>query len=87
MTILDQHGNAVVPPEVPCAHGITFDSEEAKKVLGDWQPKDSVSYIVGNPASAEIRKRWPRLSGTCPKGCGYQGIWYASYEHYICGDW
>lgn len=36
---------------------------------------------------AEIRKRWPRLSGRCPKGCGYVGIAYASFAHYVCGDW
>lgn len=35
----------------------------------------------------EIRKRWPRLDGTCPKGCGYVGIAYASQAHYIYGDW
>lgn len=35
----------------------------------------------------EIRRRWPRLHGPCPKGCGYVGIAYASYAHYIYGDW
>ena len=35
----------------------------------------------------EIRKRWPRLMGQCPKGCGYVGIAYASYLHYLAGDW
>ena len=35
----------------------------------------------------EVRKRWPRLMGTCPKGCGFHGIGYASYAHYIYGDW
>ncbi len=34
----------------------------------------------------EVRKRWPRFSGVCAK-CGYRGIYYASYLHYICGDW
>lgn len=38
-------------------------------------------------SSAEVKHRWPRLFGPCPKGCGYSGIAYASYEHYICGDW
>lgn len=33
----------------------------------------------------EIRKRWPRWAGTCE--CGYNGIYYASWEHYIAGDW
>lgn len=35
----------------------------------------------------EVRRRWPRLFGLCPKGCGYRGIAYASIAHYICGDW
>lgn len=35
----------------------------------------------------EIRKRWPRLFGECPLGCGFKGIAYASKEHYVYGDW
>lgn len=35
----------------------------------------------------EVRKRWPRGSGPCPLGCGYTGITYASYMHYLSGDW
>ena len=35
----------------------------------------------------EVRKRWPRLHGNCPKGCGFVGIYYASAMHYIAGDW
>lgn len=78
--------NFVLPKE-QCNHGIKFDLEEAERVLGDWQPKSGVEFVMGNPASAEIKKRWPRLSGLCPLGCGYSGIYYASYEHYIMGDW
>lgn len=40
----------------------------------------------GLPAS-EVRKRWPRGWGSCPKGCGWSGIYYASYAHYLYGDW
>lgn len=40
----------------------------------------------GLPAR-EVRKRWPRLDGLCPLGCGYNGIAYASKEHYVMGDW
>lgn len=40
-----------------------------------------------NLDSFQVRKRWPRLMGPCPKGCGFNGIGYASYSHYICGDW
>lgn len=71
----------------PCDHGIVFDEAEAKKLLEGWTPKTEAEFIVGNPASCEIRKRWPRLWGPCPKGCGFSGIGYASYAHYIMGDW
>lgn len=36
---------------------------------------------------AEIRKRWPRLFGVCPLGCGFDGIGYVSSAHYVYGDW
>lgn len=55
----------------PCDHGVTFDEEAAKKAKDEY----------------EIRKRWPRLHGVCPKGCGFNGIAYASHAHYIWGDW
>jgi hypothetical protein len=35
----------------------------------------------------EVQRRWPRLHGVCPRGCGYVGIHYASPMHYIMGDW
>lgn len=35
----------------------------------------------------QVRNRFPRLDGQCPKGCGYCGIYYFSYEHQIYGDW
>lgn len=70
-----------------CDHGITFDADEANKLLEGWKPKDAAEIIAGNPARTEIRKRWPRLCGPCPKGCGYVGISYASPQHYIAGDW
>lgn len=38
-------------------------------------------------SSTEARRRWPRLDGECPLGCGYSGIYYASMAHYVCGDW
>lgn len=34
----------------------------------------------------EIHKEFPRFCGTCPD-CGWYGVLYASYEHYIAGDW
>lgn len=48
--------------------------------------------VTFDPAAAqkltveEIRKRWPRFYGPCPD-CGQQMIVYASFSHYIYGDW
>jgi hypothetical protein len=70
-----------------CSHGVTFDPVEAAKILDGWQPGTPAEFIAGNPGSREVRKRWPRLDGPCPLGCGYVGIYYASYEHYTAGDW
>jgi len=70
-----------------CDHGITFDADEANKLLEGWKPKNAAEAIVGNPAHAEVRKRWPRLFGPCPKGCGYNGIYSVSMQHYVAGDW
>jgi hypothetical protein len=57
---------------VECDHGVGFDKSMADRF---------------GMTSNEIRSRWPRLEGTCRKGCGYHGIAYASYAHYIYGDW
>lgn len=70
-----------------CDHGVTFDAKVAREILGSWKPESAVEFVMGNSASGEIRKRWPRLSGPCPKGCSFNGIAYASYEHYMSGDW
>lgn len=35
---------------------------------------------------AEVRKRWPRVQGTCPD-CNQMVILYASARHFIAGDW
>jgi hypothetical protein len=57
---------------VECDHGIGFDKDTADRF---------------RMSSNEVRSRWPRLEGTCRKGCGYHGIAYASHAHYIYGDW
>lgn len=62
-----------IDPPSNCDHGVVFDEVEYNKT-----PNMSVS---------ELRKRWPRGWGPCPKGCGFTGIAYASYMHYIAGDW
>ena len=55
-----------------CDHGIEFDEAWCKRE---------------NPSSQEVRERYPRLSGPCPKGCGFHGIGYANLAHFIWGDW
>lgn len=37
-------------------------------------------------SAEEVRRRWPRKQTTCVK-CGETTIAYASFEHYIAGDW
>lgn len=36
--------------------------------------------------AAEVRRRWPRLCAPCPQ-CRADVIAYASFQHYIAGDW
>lgn len=82
------------PEQAACDHGVTFDKEAADKLIADWKEPEAeededpaVRFIMGPTYTGEIRKRWPRLCGECPKGCGYNGIYYASMEHYTYGDW
>ena len=70
-----------------CSHGLFFDEEEARRILDGWEPKTDAEWVMGNPGSAEVRRRWPRLHGPCPLKCGFSGIAYASPEHYALGDW
>ena len=80
---------APVPKGAPCGHGVCFDEAAARRLLEET-PHDNrnpVSFVMGSPAHAIIRKRWPRLEGKCPFGCGFVGIAYASAEHYAMGDW
>lgn len=88
----DEHLLIKLPEHENCNHGITFDLEEAKKILAgikeDSYDDPALSFIMGPvKGTAAIRKRFPRLCGVCPKGCGYNGIYYASSEHYYYGDW
>jgi hypothetical protein len=86
--ILDADGKPLTADTgEPCNHGITFDEDAALELIRNWSPADAAEFIVGPPGSREIRKRWPRLFGVCPLGCGYQGIYYASWAHYTMGDW
>lgn len=86
----------VLPPAEgeTCTHGVTFDSVEANRLLREAPARGgdpALAFVLGSTATAEIQRRWPRGRFTaekpCPFGCGFVGIAYASYEHYLCGDW
>jgi len=62
-----------LPAMEKCDHGVVFDEVEFDK-----HP---------NMSAGEVKERWPRGWGKCPKGCGFNGIAYASFKHYIAGDW
>lgn len=59
-----------------------------KNTAEDDCPSDHTKLVSFDPATArdldssEIRRRWPRV--TCQE-C--HTILYASYDHYIAGDW
>lgn len=70
--------------------GIQLDklmAEEAKKMPDCDHGVVFDEKIAKGMTAAEIKKVYPRLFGKCPKGCGYEGIAYASSLHYYMGDW
>lgn len=74
-----------------CTHGVTFDEEEAKRIMSNAPMVTSaVDFIMGPvDQTSEIRKRWPRgwFTPEKPCKCGFVGIAYASSAHYAYGDW
>lgn len=79
--VMEGFSNAILTPE---------RLANAQRNVGGPECDHGVSYdseAAKGLDVAEVRKRWPRGWGPCPKGCGYNGIAYASFEHYICGDW
>lgn len=62
-----------------CNHSVTFDEAKYEAFCSQ--------HRRGDEQVAFIRKNWPRLDSQCPKGCGYVGIYYASFLHYVAGDW
>jgi len=81
------------PEQAACDHGVFFDKEKAEKMISeslvdlDKDEDPALAFIMGSFASPSIKKMFPRLCGLCPKGCGFNGIAYASMDHYIMGDW
>lgn len=74
-----------------CDHGVVFDEVDCK---AEWEARPSrtgktdYDYALQSAHFTQaVRKRWPRLFGECPKGCGYHGIAYASRAHFVWGDW
>lgn len=61
--------------------GLTRHECQHPKVTPDFDEEAASSM-----SSNEVRRKWPRFSGKCPD-CSFNGIIYASYFHYICGDW
>jgi hypothetical protein len=59
---------------VECQHGITYD--HALVIEQHRNSEDTEVFI---------RERWPRLNGKCPLGCGYEGLYYATLNHYSWG--
>ena len=59
-----------------CDHGVSFPTD-----------RDAERAALTHLSAEEVRACFPRLSGTCPKRCGYYGIAYASTAHYVAGDW
>lgn len=49
------------------------------------QPEFDEEAAQGLDAS-EVKKRWPRAEAKCPD-CGAWVVSYASFAHYIYGDW
>jgi hypothetical protein len=47
---------------------------------------DSEKVKKENMSPERVRELYPRFCGQCPD-CGEQLIQYASFEHYLAGDW
>jgi hypothetical protein len=68
------------------------DLDERMKEAAKDQPDCDHGVVFDEEAAKkmtaiEIKRIYPRLCGECPKGCGYNGIAYASAMHYYSGDW
>lgn len=74
--------------------GLNRDSEQASSERptqrgGCEHPKTIPAFDAAAAlglSSREVKRKWPRFFGNCPD-CGEQVIGYASFEHYLSGDW
>jgi hypothetical protein len=65
-------------------------NRQAPASVGDPACDHGVTFDVEaakTMGASSVRLKFPRLFGKCPKGCGFDGIAYASMAHCIYGDW
>lgn len=78
-------------PKTPEDETVTERLERVVREARDVCPHTLVQPTFDEEAARgldeyEVRRRWPRFMGQCPT-CKGQVIIYASYLHYIMGDW
>ena len=76
----DPRARAGAPPEQDKGDcpGCTAAVKEAGVIFDEETARGLDEY--------EVRRRWPRKTARCLQ-CGASTICYASYMHYIAGDW
>jgi len=57
------------------------DNCEHLSIMPEFNEKEAQSM-----SSYEVREKYPRFCGRCPD-CGLNLILYASFTHYLAGDW
>lgn len=82
-------GVVVLPPGLE-SEGPASDGQMSYKAQGKPPCDHGVTFdqVAAAPMTvAEVRAKYPRLDGPCPKGCGFHGIAYVSTAHFVYGDW
>jgi hypothetical protein len=71
--------NKIIKKQIPNRYLISEDECKCHVLPFDEE-------LAKTMTSDEVRKTYPRFFGLCAS-CGYKGISYASFAHYIYGDW
>jgi len=58
----------------------------SKCSCGGPMPMPAFDPNDANAPADVVRRRWPRLDWRCER-CGTRSIIYASFAHFIAGDW
>lgn len=74
MSLFADRKNTKIKKQENCLHD---------KCIPHYDPKD---VQENNLNAVQVRHKYPRFDGYCPD-CGQHIIMYASFEHYIAGDW